>query len=884
MNLFLPMKKLIKSIAMAVVIMATASVMYAADAPQKSEMRSAWVATVWQLDWPSNVVSSTGNTSQINTQKNDMTRLLDSLSVNNFNAINFQIRSRCDAMYKSSYEPWSTDLVSKRGLDPGYDPLAFVVEECHKRGMECHAWINPYRYESVAGQWSGGAGDYRKDHPDWIMDVNGASILNPGKPEVTQRICDIITEIITNYDVDGVLFDDYFYLSGTQDSQDADLYNAYKADGGTLSQADWRRDNVNRMVAAVYKTIKDKKPYVRFGVAPAGIACTSQSVAKQYGISPCPTGSDWQYSSIYSDPIAWVSQQTLDFISPQIYWTIGYSTDYDKATKWWSEVANKWNRHMYVSHDIATLNASSKAPGMSLVEDEISTLASGPNNTTFEEYANEIRLNRKYTLNDAPGSIFYSCKYLYKNAPLFSHYLSTTVFNTPALMPSMTWIPVSNPGNVTNVKRAGANLTWDKKDNVRYTVYAVPTSISQANFSRDAEYLLGVSYTNSYTVPDRYLSGYNFAICVYDRYGNEYSPVFVNATQGTLAAPVLVSPTSGQSIEQPFFFEWKSVTNATNYIIEISDKADMSNLLYVKSVDGLSVSSSEFYQMPIEKTLYWRVRACGSNYNDGVSAVQPFISLNLEITYPEQAAVDVPLCPRVTWTFPEREVTIQLSNSEYFEDNSIFYEETVKGGAFTLPKYLLSYYTTYYIRLKYVRGGEDCVTAIVPFTTIEGVTAVPTIAKPVNGGTLCKTDYITLNPVEGHKSLRIEVSATSDFPARSIYAQSNVDTRTFTDVKTAEEIKIGSAGLVNGKTYYARARAIYNTSEGQKNTDYSPVVSFIYSTSQDAVETIEADAIVNEADIEIYTIDGRRVSNPEGGIYIVRQGSSVRKVIIDERN
>ena len=872
------MKKLINTIATAAIALLPFVSLHAADTPQKSEMRSAWVATVWQLDWPSNVITSTGNSSQIQAQKNDMIRLLDSLQVNNLNAINFQIRSRCDAMYKSSYEPWSTDLVSKRGLDPGYDPLAFVVEECHKRGMECHAWLNPYRYESVTGQWTGGAGDYRTQHPDWILDVNGAAILNPGKPEVTQRICDIIDEIITNYDVDGVLFDDYFYLSGTQDSQDADLYNAYKENGGTLSQKDWRRDNVNRMVAAVYKTIKNKKPYVRFGVAPAGIACTSQSVARQYGISPCPTGSDWQYNDIYSDPIAWISQQSLDFISPQIYWTIGYSTDYDKATKWWSEVVTKWNRHMYVSHDIASLNGSSKAPGMSNIENQLNPLASGPNNTTFAEYANEIRLNRQYTLNDAPGSIFYSCKYLYKNAPLFAHYLRTTVFNTPALMPAMSWLPVSAPGNVTNLKRAGAALSWDKIDNVRYTVYAVPNSVAQSNFSRDAEYLLGVTYSNSYTVPDRYLSGYTFAVCVYDRYGNEYSPVFVNASQGSLQAPKLISPASGQSVEQPFDFSWQPVANATNYVIEISDKADMSSLLYVKSVDGTTCSSSEFYQMPIQQTLYWRVRACGNNYNDGVSAPWPFISLNLQITNPKEGATDVELCPEIEWTFKDRPVTVQISTSEYFEKQDIIFEQDASGGKFKVPQYVLSYFTSYFVRLMYERNGEQLITAVVPFSTREGVTATPTVAHPLNGGTLYADEYIRLNPVEGHTSLRIEVSESASFPARSMYAQSNVDTRTFTDVKSGAEIKIGSAALVDGKTYYVRARATYQSSEGQKQTDYSPVCSFVYSSKQNAVNSVSTDP--NDAPVRVYDLNGNRVSKPAPGLYIRQQGPTVNKILV----
>ena len=877
------MKNLITTLALAASVFCPFLTVQAADTPQKTEMRSAWVATVWRLDWPGSVITSTGDEKQIQRQKDDMIRLLDSLHVNNMNAINFQVRSRCDAMYKSSYEPWSSDLVDERGLDPGYDPLEFVVEECHKRGMECHAWLNPYRYESVGGQWSGLPGDYRAEHPDWIMDVtksgSTSSILNPGLPEVTQRICDIIAEIVTNYDIDGVLFDDYFYLSGTAASQDADLYNAYKDEGGTLSQNDWRRDNVNRMMASVYKTIKDIKPYVRFGVSPAGIACTSSSVAKQYGISPCPTGSDWQYNDIFSDPIAWISQQSLDFISPQIYWTIGYSTDYDKATKWWSEVANKFNRHLYVSHSISSLTAGSKAPAASGIEsDKINPLASGPNNLSFEEYANEVRLNRKYSLDNAPGSIFYSCKYLYAVAPLFAHYLKSTVFNTPALVPAMSWLPVAHPGNVTNVQRSGSTLTWDAKDNVRYTVYAVPTSVGQTNFNRDVEYLLGISYENTYTIPDKYLSNYEFAVCTYDRYGNEYNPVFVGATAGTLEAPTLVSPAEGQTIEQPFDFEWNGVKDATNYIIEISDTPDMSNLLYMKSVDATTVSSSEFYKLPIQKNLYWRVRSCGNNYNDGVSDISSFISLNLEVAYPADGQTGVELCPEIAWTFGDRDVNIQLATSDSFNKSSMVLDVLATDGTYQVPLYELAYYTTYYLRLLYTRSGEECVSPTTCFTTLEGVPEIPVVSYPQNGGTLYKDDHVTLTPVEGCKSIRLEISNSETFPSRTSYVQTSLDTRTFTDDKAAGEIRLGTISLADGQTYYARTRAQYATPDGTVSTDYSPVVSFVYSNTENAVSDIVNDA-ATEAPV-LYDTQGRRVTNPDAGIYIERRGSATNKILV----
>ena len=234
------LRNILTAMLAALAITATSGQALAADAPVKREMRSAWVATVWQLDWPSTTVTETGNELQISQQKAQMTALLDSIAANNMNAINFQVRSRCDAMYKSSYEPWSTDLVGERGMDPGWDPLEWVVAECHKRGLECHAWVNPYRYESVSNQWDGSPKCYRQSNPEWMLDVNGATILNPGIPEVTEQIVKVIREIVQNYDIDGVLFDDYFYLSGTpkDSSGDGDLYSAYTAAGGKLSHND----------------------------------------------------------------------------------------------------------------------------------------------------------------------------------------------------------------------------------------------------------------------------------------------------------------------------------------------------------------------------------------------------------------------------------------------------------------------------------------------------------------------------------------------------------------------------------------------------------------------------------------------------------------------
>lgn len=820
----------------------------AADSSVKREMRSAWVATVWRLDWPKNLISQTGNQTEINRQKKDLVTLLDSLSVNNFNAVNLQVRSRCEALYKSSYEPWSNEIVETRGMDPGYDPLEFAVQECHARGMECHAWINPYRYESVAHQWdvNGQPCEYRASHPDWLMDVtssNGttATILNPGLPEVTQRICDIVKEIVSNYDVDGLLFDDYFYLSGTPASLDDALWNQYRENGGTLSKADWRRDNVNRMIAAVNQTIKETKPWVRFGVSPAGIACTSSTVARNYGISPCPTGSDWQYNDIYSDPIAWISQQSLDYISPQIYWTIGYSTDYEKACKWWSEVAAKWDRHMFSSHSISSLTASSKAPVMSNTENAIHR-ASGQNSTTFEEYANEIRLNRKYTLNDAPGSIFYSAKYLYYTAPLMAHHLRKTVFNTQALVPAMSWFPVSNPGTITGLGRSGANLSWSGPENVRYTIYAVPTSVPQQNFAGEAEYLLGTAYTPSFTLPQNRISGYNYAVCVLDRYGNEYSPVFLGVATKDLDAPTLLFPAKDETVEMPFNFQWQPVENATSYIVEIASDAAMTNLLYTHAVSATELSTDVFYQMPIEKEMYWRVRSCGVNYNDGLSEVRKFTPRQLQITAPEFNAANVSLTPEVKWSYGEREITLQISTNEDFTESAIVYQTTATNGSCVIPKYKLAAYTTYYIRAIYQRNGVECISPFSTFSTREVETVVPSISHPQANGTLHADEAVQVNPIEGAKRIRLEINDSPTLTGRYKYASTNFDTQNFVDSKTGEQIVIaGKGALEDSKTYYAHVQAAFNTENGESVSNYSEVIPFVYSAEPASVESITID-------------------------------------------
>lgn len=850
-------KNILTAMLAALAIMATSAQIAAADAPIKREMRSAWVATVWQLDWPSTTVTETGNELQISQQKAQMTTLLDSIAANNMNAINFQVRSRCDAMYKSSYEPWSTDLVGERGMDPGWDPLEWVIAECHKRGIECHAWINPYRYESVSNQWDGTPQCYRETNPEWMLDVDGATILNPGIPEVTDQIVKVIREIVQNYDVDGILFDDYFYLSGTpKDSTgDGDLYEAYKAAGGNLSHNDWRRENVNNMVAAVYNMIQEEKPWVRFGISPAGVSCTSSTHAAKYGITKCPSGSDWQYNSIFSDPIAWLANQSLDYISPQIYWTIGYSTDYGKIAPWWSQIAAHYNRHFYSSHSISSLtktDAGYTPQSMSLREQNISEIlqpkASGPNSGSYEEFANQVRLNRSSSVDGAPGSIFYSCKYLYKTAPLFAHYLKTTVFNSPALIPAMTFKPGYNPGSISNFTRDGDQLHWQGFDNVRYTVYAVPSSLPIMNFNCDVEYLLGVTYEPTYTIPEDLLSGYTYAVCVLDRYGNEYSPIFIDKPVQAMPAPVLTFPSDNTTLEAPFEFQWEAVENASAYILEVASDKDFNKLLYTRLCHTNSCSTTELEHVPVDTKLYWRVRSCGNGYSDGISDVRSVTPLILTIIYPVHGASNIELSPEVKWNFVTegREVKMQIATTSTFEESSIVHTAWTYNISTKVPACKLGSYTTYYARLSYWRDNEQIFSDVTTFTTKAKTPQTPTILFPSDGGEFRSEDFVKATPTEGLNKITIEVNNSTSFN-RNRYFEDCGPGIWQVSVKSGE-MKVASKNLEEGTTYYMRVIGTYNTPDGSAKTEYSPVISAVYRGEGTSVESIANDNSVKVVD------------------------------------
>lgn len=774
----------------------------------KREFRSAWVATVWCLDWPE--TQAYGTNAEVK-QKAQLNRMLDSLKNNNFNAINFQVRSMCDAMYESSYEPWSSYLTGTRGQVPTWDPLAYAVEQCHLRGMECHAWINPYRYSSNGiDQWDAAANpkDMALRQSGLLLAAGNYVVLDPARDETIERIVNVCKEIITKYDVDGILYDDYFYPDGISSGSDAGDYQEWLDSNTDMTFGDWRRANVNRMVKAVYDMIQVTRPDIRFGISPAGVAGTS---APNYGLPRCPAGSDWQYNGIFSDPLAWLNEKTIDYISPQVYWKIGSSADYSKIVPWWNQVCDYFDRQLFVSSSISSMGSTSTE-------------------LDHEEYANEVELNRTTSYDGAPGAIFYSCKYLYRtgNREELATYLHRKVFSRPALPPAMPWKPGTDPGLVTNLSSENHVLSWTGFDNYKYSIYAVPNSVAPEQFSRDAESLLDVSYTTSFTLPEDARFGYYYAVCPVDRMDNEFEPAFlVPPADMQLEAPVLVSPSNGDLVPDPFTMEWNAVANAQGYMVELSTDELFTNVVR-RTTTGTSISSSEFGDF-LPRTYYWRVRACAEGYVDGVSETRHCSPQVFTITYPENGAQDIHPSFTAQWLTggSSAQATLEIATDDAF--SNIVFSGNSSQGELAIPQYTLMPGQYYYMRVHMIDNDNYRVTSTVTFKTAYLNAEPPTFAIPIDGGTLYSDQYVTLNRQEAAVSYTIEISTSATTWGRTRFVETVRDFAYHTTA-LAGDIKVNNKLMEDGKTYYARARAAYATESGNANTDYCNVISFVYNS------------------------------------------------------
>ena len=821
------MKKINLSFVAVLIVLAISNL--AAQAAQfmtpKSEFRSAWVATVWCLDWPAEASRGTGELNATK-MKQQLNVLLDSLQRNNFNAVNLQVRSMCDAFYKSSYEPWSSYISGVRGAAPAFDPLEYAVEECHKRGLECHAWVNPYRF-STGSDWNT-AQDQELKNDGWLLTYGSTIILDPGQQRTIDRIVNVCKEIITNYDVDGLLYDDYFYPNGIPTNSTAGDYTEWQQSGTSMSIGDWRRDNVNRMVKAVYDMIQETRPEVRFGISPAGVAASSSSVASKYGVEPCPKGSDWQYNGIFSDPLAWMSSGTVDYMSPQVYWTtVSSSNPFEPITKWWNKMAKTFNRHMYVSHSISSLTKSSKGTA------NPQPFSSYNQEYLYDEFANEVEITRNTNLDGAAGSIFYSCKYLYAmGAPeALANFLKRTTYKLHALPPAMPWKTGNNPGLVTDLKQEGTTISWQGHENVRYTVYAFPKTMAHENFDKNVEYLLGMCYDTQYAIPAKYQENYQYAVCVLDRVGNEYEPAFLGNSYDPLPAPQLVSPAGDAQVYAPFDFTWQPVEGATSYTVEVASDEAFSNVLGTATVTETSVSSALIKNLESGELTYWRVQASAEGWANGVSEARSFTPILLEITEPFNGQKALETTLTVKWNAPDATTlaTVAFATNESME--SPVYTTQAAGGELSVPAGKLNDGTKYFVQVSLPFAGQTLVSPVSEFTT---QVKAPTFACPAaSGAPVYGSDYISVVPQPEAVSYTVEISNSETSWGRTRFIQTITDGAAVNTVASA--LKVNSKLMTDGTTYYARAKATYLDNDGaNRSTDYCAIVPFVYYAEKPA--------------------------------------------------
>ena len=430
----------------------------------KHEFRASWMTTGYGLDWPRNKT--------IDAQKAELQQKLDALVVGNHNAVCLQVRSFADAIYKSSYEPWADCLTGTRGQDPGYDPLAFAIEEAHKRGLELHVWVNPFRVTP--------SGTLSTDDPvwknagQWIIKYNNSSfsgqIIDPGYPEARDYVHKVFMEIVNNYDIDGILMDDYFYAYGGTNTEDADsrskhLYKVTDADKDNSYIDDWRRANVDSVVHRLYRDLQKTKPWVRFGMGTPGHWSNKATAGSYYGISLPATTAMESYDYLYCNPVEWAKKGWVDYLNPQVYWsTTAKKGDYDILTPWWAKkvcenfsnkLPNGQKVHFFASQGACYVYDNDGMEGY---------------NDGVAEIQRQIDVNRANLSSGYTGSVLFSTS----SAILMRNELRESHFKYKALPPAMTWKSKTTLAAPTNVKVKDTVMTWEHPTAERFTIYIYP--------------------------------------------------------------------------------------------------------------------------------------------------------------------------------------------------------------------------------------------------------------------------------------------------------------------------------------------------------------------------------------------------------------------------
>ena len=478
-------------------LLLTALMVVTVAAQPKREMRGAWIQCV------------NGQFQGMGTQamQQTLTYQLNELQKDGVNTIIFQVRPECDALYESRIEPWSRFLTGQQGRapQPYWDPLQWMIAQCHARGMELHAWINPYRARTKSTTVL--ASNHIKNRkPQNCFEYDGLTILNPGIPENRNYICEVARDIVTRYDVDGIHMDDYFYpypAAGQAIPDDAQ-YRQYN--NGIRDRGDWRRYNVNLFIEQFYKTVHQAKPWVKVGISPFGIYRNKRS--SSIGSN---TNGLQNYDDLYADILLWVNNGWLDYCVPQIYWEIGNkAADYDTLIRWWNKYAG--GRPLVIGEDV-----------------ERTVKYTDPQNPSQHQLPAKMRLHQQ--MPNVKGTVLWYAKAAVDNVGNYGSTLRNYYWRRPALQPDMSFIDKKTTNKVRGLKRVWTNegyiLFWTapKGKNwqttaVRYVVYQFAKG--EKVDINDASKIVAITSNTFWKLP--YKDGktkYTYAVTALNRLQNE---------------------------------------------------------------------------------------------------------------------------------------------------------------------------------------------------------------------------------------------------------------------------------------------------------------------------------------------------------------------------
>lgn len=455
------------------------------------EFRAAWIASVANINWPSKPGLTT------NQQKKEAIQLLNLLQKHNFNTVILQVRPQADALYKSDLEPWSYFLTGTQGKAPFpyYDPLEFWIKESHKRGLEFHAWLNPYRgHHTTGGKITKEA--FVSKNPDLAVKLEtGYWWLDPGNKKTQDHSYNVVMDIVKRYNLDGIHFDDYFYpypsYNNNKDFPDNKSWQAYLNTGGELKRNDWRRDNVNKLIKRVYTNIKKTKPNVKFGISPFGFWRPNYPASVTAGFD--------QYSELYADAKLWLNKGWIDYFTPQLYWPINRTdVSFPVLLNWWNK-ENTQKRHLW--------------PGMSI--------GSIKGKEGIDEVINQIMITRGM-VSEAPGAVHWSIAPLV-NSPELIKAIHEGPYKKQALVPKSPWLSTNKPQKPIlkyTIEKDSLSVAWTHENSDKVANWVVYSKYnSQWNYTiygnQTIKKMIPLTIDNS----QKKLN--TIAISAIDKYGNE---------------------------------------------------------------------------------------------------------------------------------------------------------------------------------------------------------------------------------------------------------------------------------------------------------------------------------------------------------------------------